>query len=623
MEDRTNLSWPALCLLLSLCNPVLAQQAPAEPSAAAIRADRLRWLDALQERFDQLQDPVASVYAKARLAAMTCPLDRADGTRQFQDAFSALKTIPPDAFDKSRTVLAADTFTALYDLVIPPAKVCNAEAGWYDANLDRRKSAEYMKANVWLAAAIDMAGVNPERAAQLVRAALSLLRVSSKQRSMVAMANHATHTIESWPPDTKGAVIFGESPMPDLALLTRALRKLKAQSPDLSDSLFRMGVRQVTSLLPPFAGDLAELAAYLYPTESSVQLGDALLDALAKSTAGRKVVIDLPSVPNIMAAELNADSQLAADFLSEAAGLLLTPESTHDDAARVYALALELAPKARQLEDEHVTAFENAQPVLEAALGDEAVKIRAKMGDPPPPQKIESGSAQATLMALSRARAAYVAGADDGVRAALTELGNHPARAKIQDLLQFSETGESFASRDIEAFLQRQAMQRELYPDAGMKRALLYAGMALSARDHATALKAMALGLSDAAALPAAQRPCVLSPLAASALPAAPDQALQILREWVKADNDSAGSPAQPADDLCRSTGPVEVVAAGAANAAFPLKVPGFTDFSIEAFLGKIQPADFSAAAEAVLGLSDEPHLVNALLSLAQFRTGH
>jgi hypothetical protein len=411
--------------------------------------------------------------------------------------------------------------------------------------------------------------------------------------------------------------------LPDLSLLVKVLINLRTASPDLSDNLFQLATSALMISKPPLATEFGQLATYLFPTNASVHLADSLRAIVTERGLEASNLV-LPDMPNFMAADLKGDRELAIAFLASAVRLLQNDESTLEDAKGAFALAWQMLPKAHELAGEHIGALESALLTLEPLAGADGAKIRAGLGTAPNPRKVDFGSPENDAIALGQACSDFKAGNYRAASARLSEVADASARAEVVDLVQFAETAVSLPKENAE-----QMLDREIYPVAGAKRSLLYAAIAPATSNPAGAVKAVTLGLKDAESLTAPQRACILTALAAAALPGAPDQAVAILRQLVAADNDVPASGAEAKVDTsadapdirCRLTGPVELVNVHEGKLAFPLRAPGVAVFTIDAFLEQARAVEFSRLESAVLELRDENHLVNSLLALAKLRS--
>jgi hypothetical protein len=368
--------------------------------------------------------------------------------------------------------------------------------------------------------------------------------------------------------------------------------------------------------------ELGELAAYLFPTQIPIQFYDSFLAVVSKR--GIPCDCELPAMPNFMAADLKGDTAMATEFLASAVRLLQNSQSTYQDPAGAFALAWQLLPKARELAPEYAGALEGALSFVEPQPEADAVKIRAKLGEAPNPRKVDYGTPGGDVAVLGQACSDFKAGNYRAASAGLSGVADASARAQVEALIQFALQAISLPATNAEPIL-----DREIYPAGGAKRSLLYAAIAPATSTKTGALKAVTLGLKDAEPLPMGQRACILPPLATAALPAAPDQAVAILKQMVAADNAAVGNPggsangdssANAPDIRCRATGPVEMVQTHESKLAFPLRAPGVDVFTIDAFLERAKAAEFSLLESAVLELKDETHLVNGLLALAKLR---
>jgi hypothetical protein len=610
-----------LYLLLAVCSAAGQQSAVVEPPVDEQRTGALRWLSELRGRFDQVRDPVVKTYAKTRLAEIVCSQDRAAGTKQFQEAIGELRQLPEDAFDKSSVVLPADSFSALWDLDAQLAKSCNPDVSWYDEKLDSRKQGEWRKAAIWVSEAPGMVDRNPERAAQLARAAISVSAGKSRQTTLIQGARRAE---QGFPVLTPGAtLVYLRSPYLNLSSLVRALIKLRVVAPDLSDALFQYSADIVMAFNPPLPMEFGELAAYLYPGGASVQFYDSFLPRLAEK--GVACNCELPEMPNLMTAELKGNTDLAAAYFADVVRLLQQPQPEDPDGA--YALAFQLLPKARELAMRHAGSrageyaglLESALVVLEAQAGADAAKVRARLGTPPNPRKAEHGTPERDAAALGEANSSFNKGDYDAARATLSDISDASMRTQVSNLVEFTDLAASGPVKIAD-----QALDKEIYPVAGAKRALLYAGLAGQMSSPEGRIRAVSLGLKDAAQLPVAEQVCILPPLAAAAEPVAPDEALAILKKLVKAHNELGGAPQTRSEGApniqCRTTGPVELVNAGERRFAFRLGIPGEAAFTLSALLERARASDFSKLVSAVTELGDENRLVGALLALAKLR---
>jgi hypothetical protein len=415
------------------------------------------------------------------------------------------------------------------------------------------------------------------------------------------------------------------SPYLNLSSFVKVLIQLRAASPDLADGLFPLAVNAVMTSDPPLPMEFGELAAYLFPTETSVQFYDAFLAVF--SERGIPCDCELPAMPNFMAAELKGDRELATAFLASAVRLLQNSQSTYEDPDGAFALAWQLLPKARELAVEYAGELEGALLIVEPLAGTDAAKIRAKFGTAPNPRKVDYGSPEGDVAALGQACSDFKAGNYGAASGGLSGVADASARAQVAALIQFALQAISVPKNNAE-----QILDREIYPDSGAKRSLLYAAIAPATSNGTGALKAVTLGLKDAEPLTAGQRVCILPALAIAALPAAPDQAVAILKQLVASDNAVAGnsgsggaeggaSSANAPDIRCRAAGPVEMVQAHESKLAFPLRAPGVDVFTISAFLEQAKAAEFPQLESAVLELRDETHMVNGLLALAKLRS--
>ncbi|MGD0498666.1 MAG: hypothetical protein ABSC23_09555 [Bryobacteraceae bacterium] len=534
-----------------------------------------------------MQDPVVSLYGRARLAALVCQLDKAAGSKMFREAWTDLKSLSDDAFDASKTPLPVATFSAMWALVIPPAKACDRDVPWDDNRLLERRDAEGRnKANLWLNKALNTA--DPHRVAQLAEAAISL----------------------GW-----GGGGLGEGPgrWPDLNLLVDVLTKLAKVTPDLSDAIFQ----KVTDG-PPFrytygAFQLELVARYLFPTTASARL--EIIPFLPPEPRGWPV-----KLPIFTRAPLRASLDLLKRFLTSAVYAVEMPEAPMFDLAGRYTLAYQMLPKARLYAPEYAKAFEDFLPVLEAQTQSFAAANRALIG--PIPEASPDAPAQreeflAVAEELSEIRASqYVA-----ARNHLSSLGDTPLRHQLEALIDFGEAAESLPGRDAERVL-----KQPIYPEPGARRALLYASIAAAARPQESAFEALAMAYQDIEPLPSAQRVCLLTGLAGIALPKSPDVALGFFKQAIEAENGAAALAAAStgsflrSDACCERDGLVEALDTKEGRQAILLHAPGISTYTINGFVAEAKGLDLSQLESAVQRLRDPTRLAEALVAVAELR---
>jgi hypothetical protein len=210
-------------------------------------------------------------------------------------------------------------------------------------------------------------------------------------------------------------------------------------------------------------------------------------------------------------------------------------------------------------------------------------------------------------------------------RGGLSSLGDTALRRQLESLIAFEETAQSLPQKDAERIL-----DRPIYPDAGSKRALLYAALVPASATHDGALRALQMAVKETESLSTAERLCVLPAIASAALPIDADQAVDLLRQLVKAHNEAAGnSPSENADAQsgssakelnvrCGETGLREYVDTKEGRQSFLLHVPSVSTYNLDAFLVQVKAAEISRLESALLGLHDETQMAKALLALAE-----
>jgi hypothetical protein len=596
--------------LLVMWSSAWAQQmsSPGQAEVGKL-TDNLFWEGTLHDRLSQMKDPVVLAYSQIRLAALVCSQDKAAGAKLLSGAFTSVRDLPEDAFDISPTLLPVSSLTALSKILVQAAQLC--AVSWYDDRVSSRVSMEWMKSNGWLNQALRVQDLN--RAAQLADAAIFVARQGNSIHPWVI---HYSKLHDETTPGTQSILLkLGIPPeILQLPLIGRVLKRLSVVAPDLADDLFRTAVQTIMSESPPTALELAELARYLLPTESYIQVP---LDSRVKTDPP-----GILAIPNFMQARLKTSIDLVIMYMDSASQLVQSYETTAVDAAGAYALAYQMLPIAREYARQQESALESALQVLEPQLGERAVKIRAALGSLPQPHLVQSD-----FMLVGKAVSDVQAGRFSAARKILSDVDDSTVRKCTEALISFGEISTSITTRDAE-----RALEQPIYASAGGGRALLYAAIARAVGNSAGASRALQLALRDANALPPHQSVCVLPALASLALQVDTNQAVDILKRLVKTENDATdGSRSLDMDSTadsvtedpyfrCGAKGPLEVVDTRDGRQVVPLHIPGVSTYTIDAFLEQADAAEFSRLESVVLELRDETQLANALLTIASLK---
>jgi hypothetical protein len=210
-------------------------------------------------------------------------------------------------------------------------------------------------------------------------------------------------------------------------------------------------------------------------------------------------------------------------------------------------------------------------------------------------------------------------------------------RNQVTDLIAFAQSAASLEKRDVQwAFTLANTIR------GGVKRALLYAGIADAVATREDAFGYFHLGIKETESLPAEQRMLTLSALAGSMLRHDPDSVYLAVAQWVSAANHAYTSPHQGIFDpkvihkiysgkitsttdsaliLANRRHTAETVDTGLGRHNFALKVPGAGDFNLPAVLRKAE-LDPQRLEGILLSLRDETLLAATLNAVVAMRLG-
>jgi hypothetical protein len=571
-----------------------------------VSSDTIEWATGLRGRLNQIHNPAVRTYGGARLAELVCGVSKEAGSELFRQAVMDLRNLPTNAFDDSVRLLEAPSFTALWKLIVPAAGRCDPETIWNSDLLNSRKTKERPRANGWLTQS--MAATNPDRAAQLIAAALSVTDPGDTSQ-------HKAFLVQL---RIKLPILDGPPANLDLGLLSRALIKLAANAPDLADQLFEEAVKSV--IAPPTGpGELAELAPYLF-------LAPADVDNPEPNDARALVRLGGSSFLNLMATRATAQPDAIAAYLNAAMRLFTDTVSQKADPLGAYALAYQMLPKAVEFAPDLAGVIQATVSNLEAQLGGAAAGVRDAVGVAPTAATLESGPRREFWL-VGRVRSELAAGHFAAARAVAENLNNPSVHRQVRSLIDVEEVSQSLKGKDAEWALSRTSA---LPP--GVKRSLLYAADAAAATDPTSALQALHMGLKDAESFPPPPRACALAALATASLPVDRDEAMTILNRLVVAQNDVGASSEREGFDpkaesfndnpfiRCGVRGVYEVVDTRNGQQRFPLRLPKVSVYTLNDFIKQDSPLEFQRLEAAVLNLRDDLYLSRGLLALVELR---
>jgi hypothetical protein len=561
--------WSTLLLLAAA--PLAAQ--PAVEYAQAV-AGRMRLM----------REPVVAAHGLGRVAGLVCGRDRIAGTALFQEAARALDALKPGAFVDHKEPLPVPSFTALFRAVRAAAVRCDpALAGEFDTDrAQARMRDERRQANDMLRRAEPLIARSPDRAAQMAQAAIS------------------TSTPE----------------LLDVAELTLLLSKLRDRAPDLADELFADTLDFIVSAPDPSPAALMELGKFVFVAPKLWEEPDKDQRSLTAQVGGAEIV-------HLGSIRRSAVSEDAKAFTEAVLKLIAATDNRNYHATIVCALARQMLPYAavgpdalEELKRLYVQLAARADanaPQIHAALGLAPLDLGA-IGPP-----VYEGVA-AIFAAIEKKQFAEA-------RQLAKIVANGATRAQAVDAVDFAEAADAIAKKDL-AWATTLANGLA----AGVKRVLLYAGIAAAAPDREAAFGVIQLALKDIAGLPSEHQMFTLAACAAAVLRIDPDTGMTIVAQHVTAANDTLAYPRRRdtlyliegvprrATILFNRRGLAEVVAAPAGRFRYPLRVPGVTALTLPALVREAKDADPARVEAAILGLRSEKQLADGLSALAETR---
>ena len=545
-----------------------------EPSLAAIGewSDALSWTSSLREPMRRMTNHVVTTFGIASLGAIACQYDPALGSDMFREALAGLNNMPDGILaDPSEKLLPVATFSGLWKLVMGPGIRCDKSLPQPNDRARARREAEELEAASFLTQAkkAKTAG-DYDRAAQLAQAALEA----------------------------------GDPSEFDLGPFTDFLSKLREPAPDLSDDLFLRGIGFVMEAPVPNIADLANLGGYLF--------------------GQRTYSVNGATFSNWQGQSDDANPDLVPEYIGAMTDLLSNSAAVEADPVAAFAAAYQLLPKARDLALADADTLEKFLGRMQAQNSNVAAAVEAKLA-PEPSSLLQTPAAFSHLVA--QIRAAISAGGFAEAREVLTEVDGVTVRSLIGTVIDFSDYAYSLRGKDSDRAM---ALAGKL--PAGLKRALLYAGVVAASSNRLTAIFALHLGLKDADLLSYEQRMAVLAALATAASGVDRDETQAVLSSMIASANGANFSPRKSRFDpkspfsfdgpriLRGPDGFQELIQGAHGRATFPLKVTGVTAFSLEDFVAQAKGVDFMRLAATVEGLHNELQLTRAYLALARLR---
>ena len=576
---------PAACLARALVGAAAAQA----------QSPTLEWAVALASRYQTFHEPVVTVYATAGLANLVCAVDRSAAAAMYRDALSGLSQLTPSRFTDASHVLPAPSFTVLWKSVTASARKCDPTLEeYFDSQRAHAKmEAERQAANNTLRLGQSQIQSNPDRAGQLAEAAMS-----------VSDPDHL-----------------------EIPFLTQFLSQLRERAADVSDDVFSVALDFVASVQAPSPGLLMELGKYLFvshrllPSPDDEELSDVF-------------TINDSSVANFQDIRSSTIPDEVRDYIDAALKVLTTRNTAEYDPVAAYAVAFQMLAKARDLAPADVDQLEEVLVQLQALNGAAASQVAARLatatGDP---NSEDDAAARAHVMA----KVFQAMGAGRFADAREVNKGNSDlvSRNQVASLIDFAESANAASHRDV---AWASTLADSLVP--GIKRSVLYAGIAAASRPRDAALGPFQLAMKDIESLPAEQQMFTLAANAGAIFPADPDNGLMALGLLIDAANDAYTRPHRGVFDpkvlrrysakaalgtdsslvLFNRRGLCEVVDTGQHRYNFALRVPGAEALRLPAVMSQARGVDPARLEALIAGLHDETQMALALNALAAAR---
>ncbi|HKE25019.1 MAG TPA: hypothetical protein VKB88_21810 [Bryobacteraceae bacterium] len=574
-----------------------------EGRTAALITEQQRnrdWAVALGARFDQLHDPVVATYALGRLAETVCANDPVAGAELFRNSLGRLRLLSSTAFNSARHRLPVPSFSTLWKTLTPAAAKCSADL----RQLDDREHAkakmleERQQANGNLGRALSLASSDPDRAAQLARTAISA----------------------------------SDPMLLDVPTLTLFLSNLRDRAADLADELFPEALNFIASARQPNPELLLELGEYLFTSYTYREVPDV-------QQASEIYSVGTASIANFSANRNSSSSEDIRQYIDAALKVLTATNDPYYDPVAAYAIGYQLLPKVDDFAPDSADDLRKAVAAVRLLAGAQAGQVESAFA-PSSAADPEGGEAprRRDLM-VGRVLTSVVAGRFAEARDMLTSVDDLPVSSQVGSLIDFAESAVALGRKDVPWSLTLANGLR-----GGVKRALLYAGLAAATQDHGEALGYSSLAVGDTELLPAEQRMITAAGLAGAILRADAANGFNALNLFVEAANDAYSNPREGRFDpqvlrnhsvLSKSTAYTdsslilansrclcEVVDTGRGRHNFPLKVPGLQTTDLAGVVRIAYGISAERLETLLLALRDETLMAAGLNTLASVRLG-
>jgi hypothetical protein len=561
----------------------------------------VEWAVALGGKFGQLHDPVVATYALGRLAQTVCAKDPVAGAELFRNSLIRLRSLTPAAFGSARHKLPVPSFTTLWKTLTTAAAKCSPD-------LQQLADAEHAKAKMLeerqqasenLGQAMSLLTSDPDRAAQLARTAMAA-------SDPIAL---------------------------DIPTLTFFFSNLRDRAGDVADELFPNVLNFIASASQPSPGRLLELGKYLFTAPRCRELPDV-------QQASETYTVGSTSIANFAANRKSANSDDIRQYIEAALKVLTATNDSYYDPVTAYAIAFQMLPKAEDVAPDLVDKLREALVPIVQLAGSGVGQVQAAIGGSQGADAEGGEGPRNRDRLVRRVLAATGMRKFTEARDLLKSVDDLPVRSQVGPLIDFAEAAAALENKDVQwSFTLANSLR------GGVKRALLYAGLAAAARDRGQALGYVALGLRDTELLPAEQRMLTTAGLAGAMLRVDADNGLSALNLFVKAANDAYSSPREGRFDpqvirrhsplskattftdssliLANSRCLCEAIDTGLGRHNFALKVPGLQQTELTAVVRNASGVDTERLEAILLALRDETLKAAGLNALAALRFGH
>jgi len=558
----------------------------------------LDWAVALGGRFGELHDPVVATYALGHLAETVCAKYPVPGAELFRNSLGRLRLLTPAAFGSARHKLPVPSFTTLWKNLTTTAAKCSPDLQQLaDAEHAKAKMLEErQQANQNLGQALFLVTSDPDRATQLAQ----------------------------------GAISASDPTLLDVPTLTLFLSNLRDRAGELADELFPDALNFVASAQEPNPGLLLELGKYLFTSPAYREVPDTQ-QASETHTVGKT------SIANFTANRKSASSDDIHQYIAAAVKVLTATNDAYYDPVAAYAIGYQLLSKVDDFAPDSADDLRKAVAAVRVLAGAQAGQVESAFASSNAADPEGGEAPRKRDRVVARVLALAVAGKFADARDMLTSVDDMPVHSQVGTLIDFAESAAALGRKDVQwSFTLANGLR------GGVKRALLYAGLAAGARDHSEALGYATLALRDVELLPAEQRMVITAGLAAAILRADANNGFTAMNLFVQAANDAYSSPHEGRFDpqalrkhsplsksttftdssliLANSRCLCEVVDTGRGRQNFTLKVPGLQTRDLTGAVRTASGVDAERLEAILLSLRDESLMAAGFNALAAVR---